>query len=86
MSAAPDRLRRAAEILAGGWFTAEALGLRLYGKDPQTALERKSLAVRGRRMANRLNALGLLVVRPGVERIRSSAFTLVPGGLEELPC
>lgn len=89
MSATPSTLRRAAEALDGAWLTAYELGCSLYGKPPDTPIGRKSVSVRARRSLNRLTALGLIAVTPGECRRFGripSKYTLVPGGLEELPC
>ncbi len=88
MSASRETLRKAAKAVDGRWLTAYELGCIVYGT-PQTAIGRKSVAVRARRALNRLAALGLVAVTPGrrTGRDRSPArSTLVPGGLAALRC
>ena len=82
-SASLDLLRRAAAVLAGGWYTSAGLGEALYGSPRPGRSGRMSIMVRARRPINRLYAMGVLAVRPG--KGRAAEYTLLPGGMEALP-
>ena len=58
-----ELMRRAAELLASGWFTTTDLGYALYGRSDRQNWE-KNVAMRARRAVNRMRKLGLLVERP----------------------
>lgn len=75
-SAGPELTRRAAETLAGGWYSCKALGLALYGDPGPGRKEKMANMVKARRPINRLMKLGVLAVRPGG---RGAEYTALPG-------
>ena len=81
-SASLGLMRRAARILATGWYTCETLGVKLYGKTPSSRNERMSIMVRARRPINRLGRLGVLAVRRSAGH--TAEYTLLPDGEEVL--
>lgn len=89
-SASLDLVRRAASVLATGWFTSYRLGTALYGVPAQTKSGRMGVMVRARRPLNRLLAMGVLAVRPRPRRGcmpgTVSEYTITPEGLEALGC
>lgn len=81
-SASLALMRRAARVLAEGWYTCETLGTALYGAPKPGRGGRMSIMVRARRPVNRLYRMGLLAVRPGMRG--AAEYTLLPGGEEAL--
>lgn len=81
-SASMELMRRAAGLLASGWYTCERLGAALYGTPDKTRSGRMSVMVRARRPINRMLKMGLLAVRRG-ER-GAAEYTLLPEGKEVL--
>lgn len=76
-SASPELVRRAAEILATGWYTCESLGRALYGEPRPGKSGRMSIMVRARRPINRLYRMGMLAVRPNSRG--TAEYTLLDG-------
>jgi len=75
-SAGPARTRRAAEVLAAGWYSCKALGVALYGDPGPGRKEQMANMVKARRPINRLMKLGALAVRPGAG---GAEYTALPG-------
>lgn len=79
-SASTALVRRAAEVLATGWYSCEALGRALYGEPRPGRSGRMSIMVRARRPINKLYRMGALAVRPDVRG--TAEYTLLPDGGE----
>lgn len=74
-------MKRAACILATGWYSCEGLGSKLYGEVEKTnRTQRMSNMVRARRPINRMKKMGVLAVRPSPKGV--AEYTLLPEGLE----
>lgn len=71
---------RAARALAGGWLNSYGLGVAVFGEPKPGYSGRMAIEVRARRAIKRLQALGLVAVRPGADGV--AEYTLLPEGLE----